>query len=68
MVSVMIENNPVYHLVNVYKLSYFQISFPYMFYRKAFGKNKTLKPLAGLPWWLSGTESKCQWKRHRFDP
>ena len=22
----------------------------------------------GLPWWLSGKESACQWKRHRFDP
>ena len=22
----------------------------------------------GLPWWLSGKESTCQWRRHRFDP
>ena len=22
----------------------------------------------GLPWWLSGKESTCQCKRHRFDP
>ena len=21
-----------------------------------------------LPWWLSGKESACQWKRHRFNP
>ena len=25
-----------------------------------------LKP--GLPWWLSGEESACQWRRHGFDP
>ena len=24
--------------------------------------------LEGLPWWLSGKESTCQWRRHRFDP
>ena len=22
----------------------------------------------GLPWWLSGKESPCQCRRHRFDP
>ena len=22
----------------------------------------------GLPWWLSGKESTCQCRRHRFDP
>jgi len=22
----------------------------------------------GLPWWLSGRESACQYKRHRFNP
>ena len=22
----------------------------------------------GLPWWLSGKESACQCRRHRFDP
>ena len=21
-----------------------------------------------LPWWLSGKDSACQWKRHGFDP
>ena len=26
------------------------------------------KPLKGLPWWLSGKESTCQCRRHRFDP
>ena len=25
-------------------------------------------PLFGLPWWLSGKESACQCRRHRFDP
>ena len=24
--------------------------------------------LSGLPWWLSGRESACQCRRHRFDP
>ena len=24
--------------------------------------------LEGLPWWLSGKESTCQCRRHRFDP
>ena len=24
--------------------------------------------LRGLPWWLSGTEPTCQYRRHRFDP
>ena len=24
--------------------------------------------LLGLPWWLSGRESTCQCRRHRFDP
>ena len=23
---------------------------------------------SGLPWWLSGKESTCQCRRHRFDP
>ena len=22
----------------------------------------------GLPWWLSGKESACQYRRHRFNP
>ena len=22
----------------------------------------------GLPWWLSGKDSACQWKRHGFNP
>ena len=22
----------------------------------------------GLPWWLSGRESACQWRKDRFDP
>ena len=22
----------------------------------------------GLPWWLSGKDSACQWRRHGFDP
>ena len=25
-------------------------------------------PLVGLPWWLSGEKSCCQWRRCRFDP
>ena len=30
---------------------------------------KVLKRLErGLPWWLSGKESACQGRRHRFDP
>ena len=28
----------------------------------------TLKNIARLPWWLSGKESTCQCRRHRFDP
>ena len=24
--------------------------------------------LSGLPWWLSGKESACQWRRHGFNP
>ena len=24
--------------------------------------------MKGLPWWLSGNESACQCRRHRFDP
>ena len=27
-----------------------------------------LQIFAGLPWWLSGKESACQCRRHRFDP
>ena len=27
-----------------------------------------LKRTGGLPWWLSGRESTCQCRRHRFDP
>ena len=23
---------------------------------------------SGLPWWLNGKESTCQYRRHRFDP
>ena len=26
------------------------------------------KPNPGLPWWLSGKESACQYRRHGFDP
>ena len=26
------------------------------------------KKVLGLPWWLSGKESTCQCRRHRFDP
>ena len=30
---------------------------------------KTLfKTIAGLPWWLSGKESTCQCRKHKFDP
>ena len=25
------------------------------------------KYVLGLPWWLSGKESACQYRRHRFD-
>ena len=27
-----------------------------------------LNSFGGLPWWLSGKESACQWRRHGFDP
>ena len=27
-----------------------------------------LKFMCGLPWWLSGKQSACQCRRHRFDP
>ena len=31
-------------------------------------KRTQLRPGPGLPWWLRGKESSCQWRRHRFDP
>ena len=31
-------------------------------------KNEFLTVSAGLPWWLSGKESACQYKRCRFNP
>ena len=31
------------------------------------GEEPLLTPL-GLTWWLSGKESACQCRRHRFDP
>ena len=30
--------------------------------------NKWKAPTIGLPWWVNGEESACQWRRHRFDP
>ena len=24
--------------------------------------------IEGLPWWFSGKESTCQWRRHEFSP
>ena len=27
-----------------------------------------INKISGLPWWLSGKESTCQCRRHRFDP
>ena len=33
------------------------------------GQNaKTIKQYCRLPWWLSGKQSTCQYRRHRFDP
>ena len=29
---------------------------------------KIKEEMAGFPWWLSGKESACQCRRHRFDP
>ena len=31
-------------------------------------KLKSRLPREGLPWWLSGKESACQCRRHKFDP
>ena len=31
-------------------------------------KKKKKKRWTGLPWWLSGKESTCQCRRHRFNP
>ena len=31
-------------------------------------KNVNTKHLGRLPWWLSGKESTCQWRRRRFNP
>jgi len=31
-------------------------------------KNKLKKKSVRLPWWLSGKESACHCRRHRFDP
>ena len=31
-------------------------------------KNEFFKVRAGLPWWLSGNESACQYKRCGFNP
>ena len=30
--------------------------------------NKELTKVRGLPWWFSGKESTCQWRRHEFNP
>ena len=34
----------------------------------AWRKRDVKKRQTGLPWWLSGKESTCQCRRHRFDP
>ena len=31
-------------------------------------ENRTLMISVGLPWWLSGEESTCQCRGHRFGP
>ena len=36
--------------------------------RKSHVKDKYMKESQGLPWWLSGSESACQCRGHRFDP
>ena len=33
-----------------------------------YGLNNHKNSGQGLPWWLSGKESACQCRRHRFDP
>ena len=32
------------------------------------GGGPGIKALAGFPWWLSGKESTCRCRRHRFNP
>ena len=36
--------------------------------RMRFSSHRQSNEAAGLPWWLSGKESACQSRRHRFDP
>ena len=31
-------------------------------------EGRDIKTITELPWWLSGKESACQSRRHRFDP
>ena len=31
-------------------------------------KDHVTQNQGGLPWWLSGKESACKCRRHRFDP
>ena len=35
-------------------------------FQHCFLKRRNL--FSGLPWWLNGKESTCQYRRHRFDP
>ena len=45
-----------------------QLNNNFLAYTSSYSKKSLLKSAVGLPWWLSGEESACQFRRHRFDP
>ena len=36
--------------------------------QRTFNEKRAASRISGLPWWLSGKESACQCRRHRFNP
>lgn len=36
--------------------------------QRKFNEERAASRISGLPWWLSGKESACQRRRHRFNP
>ena len=51
-----------------WRLSFWNMRRSYLDFRKWNFISLLLKILQGLPWWLSGKESSCQFIRHRFSP
>ena len=45
-----------------------QLLYIYYFYKISKVFCPSIIEVLGLPWWLSGKESTCQCRRHRFDP